>query len=81
MVRVAALQVTAAAVANKGEPFVSGIEDSEEGLAALLQPAGFKVLQRLGPRAMAEAQLPHLPWNDAKPPIASFYSYCAAEKC
>jgi hypothetical protein len=29
---------------------------------------------------MVAAQLPHLKWNDAVPPIASFYSYAAVTK-
>ena len=31
-------------------------------------------------REMVELQLPHLKWDDALPPIASFYSYAAVMK-
>ena len=31
-------------------------------------------------RGMVELQLPHLKWDDALPPIASFYSYAAVMK-
>lgn len=70
--------MTAASVANKGEPFISGLPDTAEDLTALLQPHSMQLKEHLGPRQMAAKMLPHLAWNDSKPPIASFYSYAVA---
>lgn len=125
-----AYKVTAASVANKGEPFISGMHNSKEGVQAFLdksedpeataggasaetvaaetvaaaagsgcsagvdggsdgEPAGgssvsvshhkWRVTDFLGPREMVAQQLPHLTYDDALPPILSFYSFATAE--
>lgn len=80
-----AYKVTAQSVANKGEPFLSGIDNSSEALSAFMVSASgntnkeFKLAEFLGPRQMAEQQLPHLQWDDKVPPILSFYSFAAFE--
>ncbi|EFJ51321.1 hypothetical protein VOLCADRAFT_103570 [Volvox carteri f. nagariensis] len=73
-------KVTRKSVANKGEPFLSGIESTREGVATFLSQFGLRLLDFLTPKDMVGRHLPHLPWNERVPPIASFYSYAAAEK-
>ncbi|KXZ54443.1 hypothetical protein GPECTOR_5g95 [Gonium pectorale] len=73
-------KVTRKSVANKGEPFLSGIEATREGVSAYVAPHGLRLLDFLSPKDMVGRMLPHLPWSDRRPPIASFYSYAAAEK-
>lgn len=73
-------RVTARSVANKGEPFMSGIENSREAVTAVVEPHGFKLLLFKTPKDMVGEVLPHCKWNDRKPPIASFYSYAAVVK-
>lgn len=71
---------TPQSVANKGEPFLSGITPSADGVAAFLAPAGLALLSYASPKDMVGAMLPHCPWSDRRPPIASFYYYAAAVK-
>jgi hypothetical protein len=67
-------------VANKGEPFLSGLVPSGEAVAQFLAACGrWRLTELLSPRAMAARMLPHEPWRDAAPPLLSFYSYAAAE--
>ena len=64
----------------KGEPFLSGFEPVPEAMGAYLQPLGWLLAGLWSPREMVAAQLPHLAWSDALPPILSFYSYAEARK-
>lgn len=73
-------KTTRKSVANKGEPFLSGITPSADGVAAFLAPAGLALLSYASPKDMVGAMLPHCPWSDRRPPIASFYYYAAAVK-
>lgn len=68
------------AVANKGEPFLSGLEPSTEALSELLLPLGFSVTSVLGGRQMMAAMLPRVEWSDRRPPTHAFYSYASAVK-
>jgi hypothetical protein len=126
-----AYKVTAVSVANKGEPFISGIPNSREAVQAFLdsvQPTtpttintttgtttgstslapdaaaaaagvasaagradgtgagianeaglGWCVTDFMSPEDAVGRQLPHVKWDDAVPPILSFYSYASAE--
>lgn len=78
-------------MANKGEPYKFGLEDSATGVATFLDAAsadaaaegcqgGLRLEQCLGPRDMMATQLPHVKWSDKRPPTAAFYSYAIAEK-
>ena len=67
-------------VANKGEPFLSGLPASREGVAAFLEPQGLALRSYLGPKDMVGLMLPHLKWSETQPPIASFYCYASAAK-
>lgn len=64
----------------KGEPFLSGFEPVPEAMGSYLQPLGWLLHGLWSPREMVAAQLPHLAWSDALPPILSFYSYAEARK-
>jgi hypothetical protein len=67
-------------VANKAEPFLSGLVPSGECVSQLLSACGpWRLTELLSPRAMAARMLPHEPWREEAPPILSFYSYAAAE--
>lgn len=84
-----AYKVTAQSVANKGEPFVSGINNSAAAVQAFVDGISHQVTAAasgrkrlevskfLSPKAMLAEQLPHLKWSDAVPPILSFYSFAA----
>jgi hypothetical protein len=117
-----AYKVTAVSVANKGEPFISGIPNSREAVQAFLDSVqsntttttittgttspttdaaatagvasaaaaagagagsgaglGWRVTDFMGPRDAVGRQLPHAKWDDAVPPILSFYSFASAE--
>ncbi|GLI62698.1 hypothetical protein VaNZ11_005374 [Volvox africanus] len=73
-------KVTRKSVANKGEPFLSAIEATREGVMGFLVPFGLRLLDFLTPKDMVGRHLPHLQWNERVPPIASFYFYAATEK-
>ncbi|KAG2426758.1 hypothetical protein HXX76_012815 [Chlamydomonas incerta] len=73
-------KVTRKSVANKGEPFLSGIGPSREAVAAALAPHGLGLRAFLAPKDMVGLMLPHESWSDSSPPIASFYYYAAADK-
>ncbi|GBF97576.1 S-adenosyl-L-methionine-dependent methyltransferase [Raphidocelis subcapitata] len=75
-----AYKVTARSVANKGEPFVSGMPEGAEGVQALLDAAAagaragggggaaarrLRLVELVGAQAMAARQLPHLVWPKA----------------
>jgi hypothetical protein len=67
-------------VANKGEPFLSGLPPTSAAVQGFLQSCGpWRLAELLGPREMVARVLPHLAWQDKVPPILSFYSYAAAE--
>ncbi|GLC44576.1 hypothetical protein PLESTB_001320900 [Pleodorina starrii] len=73
-------KTTRKSVANKGEPFLSGIEATRDGVAAYLRAFGLRPLDFMTPKDIVGRHLPHLQWSDRLPPIASFYYYAAAEK-
>ena len=72
---------TAKAVANKGEPYRSGLEASGEAVQRFVGVHGFRLRENgyLGPKAMIERFLPHLTplKNNDMLPIASFYCYAS----
>lgn len=79
-------------VAAKQEPFLSGLPASRAGLQAALaqaltqaaaHPDGahpattVHLVAHLTPRQMAQAMLPHEPWDERCPPCLAFYSFAA----
>ncbi|KAL4419924.1 hypothetical protein ABPG75_007022 [Micractinium tetrahymenae] len=70
----------AESVAGKGEAFISGLVPDSDELAAYLAPLNWHLGRLWSPREMAAAQLPHERWNEALPPILSFYSYAECTK-
>ncbi|KAG2486967.1 hypothetical protein HYH03_014340 [Edaphochlamys debaryana] len=73
-------KTTAKSVANKDEPFVWGLPPCREGVAGFLAGSGLELGDFLTPKDMVGRMLPHLPWSDRRPPIASFYLYATARK-
>ncbi|KAK9828813.1 hypothetical protein WJX72_002206 [[Myrmecia] bisecta] len=71
---------TAKSVANKGEPFVSGMQPTPAAVRAFFWPHGFDLSELLGPREMAAHMLPHLVWDQEVPPILSFFSFAEGTK-
>jgi hypothetical protein len=67
-------------VANKGEPFLSGLPPTTAAVQEFLAGCGpWRLSELLGPRDMADRMLPHLAWREDPPPLLAFYSYAAAE--
>lgn len=74
---------TAKAVANKGEPYRSGLEPSGEAVQRFVGVHGFRVRENgyFGPSEIVDRFLPHLlPIKDKHLPIASFYCYASVFK-
>ncbi|KAI8462802.1 MAG: S-adenosyl-L-methionine-dependent methyltransferase [Monoraphidium minutum] len=65
---------------NKGEYFLSGVDERKEAVRSLLKKFGFALHELVYAKAMAARYLPHLPWRESPPPLPPYFSYCAAEK-
>ena len=75
--------VCAQAVANKGEPFISGIQSSPEGLTRWLSDVGSLALdEHLTADSIVERFLPHevSRARNKETVINPFYSYLSARK-
>eukprot|EP01023_Acetabularia_acetabulum_P037892 TRINITY_DN3618_c0_g1_i1.p1 TRINITY_DN3618_c0_g1~~TRINITY_DN3618_c0_g1_i1.p1 ORF type:complete len:393 (+),score=88.68 TRINITY_DN3618_c0_g1_i1:234-1412(+) len=71
---------TALSVANKGEPFLSGLRPNFLWLRQYFKPLGFRLFELKSPKEMLEATKPHLKWNSTLPQILSFYSFAGIQK-
>ncbi|GBF93833.1 acyl-coenzyme A oxidase peroxisomal [Raphidocelis subcapitata] len=66
---------------NKGEHFLSGVDEREESARALLKKFGFRLHELVDAKAMAARYLPHLmPWKSSPPPLPPYFSHMSGEK-
>eukprot|EP01026_Neomeris_dumetosa_P005107 TRINITY_DN113_c1_g1_i5.p2 TRINITY_DN113_c1_g1~~TRINITY_DN113_c1_g1_i5.p2 ORF type:complete len:283 (+),score=39.31 TRINITY_DN113_c1_g1_i5:430-1278(+) len=71
---------TALSVANKNEPFISGMQPNFLWLRQYFKALGFRVFELKSPKDMMGSFMPHIKWNDDVPPILSFYSFAGVQK-
>jgi methyltransferase (TIGR00027 family) len=69
------LEVMRTAVAARGEPFLSGVDDGEGRVEALARLFGFRCEERMGARQLAAQFLPHLVWREFPAPVQTCFSY------
>ncbi|GBF98456.1 S-adenosyl-L-methionine-dependent methyltransferase [Raphidocelis subcapitata] len=65
---------------NKGEYFLSGLDEREQCVRAVLKKFGFRLHELVDAKALAARYLSHLEWKDKAPPLPPYFGYIAGEK-
>lgn len=73
------LESMAVAVAARGEPFLSALDDAPGAVEALAALLGFRCAARLGARALCARFLPHLAWRDFPPTVEPCFAFAEFE--
>lgn len=70
------LEVMRLAVRARGEDFLSGIDDAPSSMAVLAHLFGFRCIELMGAKGLAERYLPHLRWRERPgAPVQPCFAY------